>query len=251
MNKKFFLIVMLAIILFISSSVQGEFKIILNFDDGYEGVYNNAFPIMKQYDIPGVLYVVIRTIGTDNHLSIDQLKELKKVGWEIGSHTIHHNNLEMLTPQGLIQEIGDSRKQLQKLGLIDYSYASFCSPMSKWNQSIKEVAAKHYQIARGKKLFIFIKSQSPEHNTGISDNTPVINGIIPKIVVKDTALSVFKKWVDEAIEQDKPLILVFHDIADGENVYSFSPEKFKEVIEFIKQYPIITFQGLFKQYFKD
>lgn len=252
MSKKILLLLVFFLtILFPGKNIQAEFKIILNFDDGYQGVYDKAYPLMRQYNIPGVLYVIVRTIGSENHLSLEQLRELKKAGWEIGSHTIHHSNLEMLTPQGLFQEIASSRLQLQQLGLIENSYASFCTPMSKWNQDIKKIAAEHYQIVRGKKLFVFPNNQSLNTTNSSSipeaDITSTIGEVIPKIVVQETAITVFQKWLEEAIEDNIPLVLVFHDIVEGGNEYSFPPEKFKEVINLIKDYSVITFQELYQE----
>src|SRR5690554_848907 len=185
---------LITIIILTAQEAESSFRIILNFDDGYTGVYKNAFPVMQAYNIPGVLFAVIRTIGSENHLSLEEINELKKAGWEIGSHTINHSNLEMLTYDGLIQEIAVSRKKFQKLGLLTDNYASFCTPMFKWNQDIKEIAVENYQLIRSKKLFVVINENSDSPVNTVHE----LPGILLKIIVKETSLGKITAWIDEA-----------------------------------------------------
>lgn len=106
--------------------------IIITFDDSDGSQYTNAFPIMKKYGFTGVLYTVVSYIGkptglsTDpNFLTIDQLKEMAAAGWEIGSHTMTHQELTIMTNDQLYYEIVESRKVLgQELGvpILTFSY---------------------------------------------------------------------------------------------------------------------------------
>lgn len=87
-------------------------------DDGYEDVYTNLFPILKQYKFPAVIAVVGKWIEdrhpskneTDPHflkqrfLSWDQIREMTQSGLvEIASHSynLHHGILG--NPQGNMQ----------------------------------------------------------------------------------------------------------------------------------------------------
>ncbi|HLV10321.1 MAG TPA: polysaccharide deacetylase family protein [Halanaerobiales bacterium] len=238
------ILILVTTIILAAQKAESSFGIILNFDDGYSGVYENAFPIMQEHNIPGVLFAVIRTIGSKNHLSLEEIKELKKAGWEIGSHTVNHSNLEMLTHNGLIQEIADSCKKLKEHGLLNEKYASFCTPMFKWNQDIKKIAAKNYQLIRSKKIFI-VKNENSNSPVNTVHELP---GVLLKIIVKETSLKKITAWINEAQEQNIPLILVFHNIAEGGNEYYFSPKKFTAFIELIQEYPVITFENLYNNY---
>ncbi len=152
MNK--IILISLIIILFLSfqQTSVAETCLILNFDDGYQGVYLNAFLLMKNYEIPGVVFVPTATINKTNHLKLSELKELKKYGWEIGSHTVNHPNLLELTVSGIKQEIIKSKIYLSENNLINDKYASFCSPMAKWNSEIANIVNKNYHLARCDKL---------------------------------------------------------------------------------------------------
>lgn len=106
--------------------------IIISFDDSWGSQYTNAFPVMKKYGFTGVLYTVVAYIGqasglsTDpSYLTIDQLKEMAAAGWEIGSHTMTHQNLTAMNDDQVRYEVVDSRKALEaQLGLpiLTFSY---------------------------------------------------------------------------------------------------------------------------------
>jgi len=67
--------------------------VLITFDDGDQDVYQNAYPIMRQYGFVGTFYIVTSRMGAEGYVGVDQLKELIASGWEIGSHTIDHIDL--------------------------------------------------------------------------------------------------------------------------------------------------------------
>ena len=98
--------------------------VILTFDDGNEDNYTNAFPIMKQYGFTGVLYIVGTYIDQPNYLTTDQIKEMAAAGWEVGSHTMTHQQLTVMTDDQIHYEIVESRKYLeQQLGVPILTFA--------------------------------------------------------------------------------------------------------------------------------
>lgn len=230
LKKGIILVLTLLMLLLIPDSVFAQFKLILNFDDGYRGVYENAFPPLQKAGIPAVVFMPTNLIGKEKHLTLKQLIQLKKEGWEIGSHTVNHPNLAELTTEGLKYEIINSKLYLQEKGLIDGSYASFCSPMTVWNNQIKEIVRANYRVARAKRLFVFDKEVQVE--------------ALLKVILKTTRITVIQKWIEEAIRLDQPLILIFHEVAGGGNEYYFPPEKFAQLIPLIKKYDIVTLQHL-------
>lgn len=229
-NKKIILSIVLLLIISFTQTILAEFSIILNFDDAYQGVYDHAFKEMKKYNIPAVVFVITKYIDHEKHLSLKQLKELKSAGWEIGSHTINHYNLTTVIPEFLHKEIIDSKQILKNNELIDNDFASFCSPKGAWNSSIAEIVANNYTIARGDKLYIF--------------NSLKDTDIIPRVIVKTTSISRIKQWIEEYQKKEQPLILVFHEVADGGNEYFFPTNKFKELIMLLKDYKISLFKDL-------
>lgn len=61
--------------------------IVLTFDDGYDGVYSYAYPLLKRYGFHGVIFQVVGKVGAPNHLTWSQLREMVNSGvMEVGVH---------------------------------------------------------------------------------------------------------------------------------------------------------------------
>ncbi|MDP3301263.1 MAG: poly-beta-1,6-N-acetyl-D-glucosamine N-deacetylase PgaB [Sulfuricurvum sp.] len=102
--------------------------VLMTFDDGYQSVYANAYPIIKKYKIPVVIALVGswmrekenvdfdgHTIARDKFLSQEELKEMVGSGLvEIASHTHSLHKGIMGNPQGNMQPAAKTRQWLAK-----------------------------------------------------------------------------------------------------------------------------------------
>ena len=87
--------------------------VVITFDDGFESVYQNAFPIMKDFGYPGVFYIVANRIyDVPEFVNVAELKEMIAAGWEIGSHSYSHADLTK-NHSIAAKEIGQSKKDLE------------------------------------------------------------------------------------------------------------------------------------------
>ena len=69
-------------------------KILLTVDDGLLSFYENAWPILKDKNIPFILFVNTREVGSFNYMNWDQILELHKSdNVEIGNHSHSHEYL--------------------------------------------------------------------------------------------------------------------------------------------------------------
>jgi peptidoglycan/xylan/chitin deacetylase (PgdA/CDA1 family) len=89
--------------------------VIITFDDDDLDVYTVAFPIMQKYGFSGVAYVPYDYIGGDGYMSREQLLALYNAGWEVGSHSMTHRDLNSLDPDSQRFEIVESRQKLEAL----------------------------------------------------------------------------------------------------------------------------------------
>jgi peptidoglycan/xylan/chitin deacetylase (PgdA/CDA1 family) len=99
--------------------------IIITFDDGNLDNYTTAFPIMQKYGFTGVVYIVGLYMGAPQFMNTDQIKEMVSAGWEVGSHSMSHLDLNSLNPEQQRYEIIDSRRYLEnRLGVpvLTFSY---------------------------------------------------------------------------------------------------------------------------------
>ena len=68
--------------------------VMISVDDGYRSVYDVAYPILKKYGFTATLFIYIDYVGVSSQaITWDQLRELKREGFYIGSHSIAHSDL--------------------------------------------------------------------------------------------------------------------------------------------------------------
>lgn len=70
-----------------------EHPVIITFDDGHMDVYDNAFPVMKEFGFVGTFYIVSNWLGARDFVGVEQLTDMIQAGWEIGSHSKTHSDL--------------------------------------------------------------------------------------------------------------------------------------------------------------
>jgi len=68
--------------------------VMITVDDGYRSVYNVAYPLLKKYGFTATLFIYIDYVGVSSKaITWDQLRELKREGFYIGSHSASHSDL--------------------------------------------------------------------------------------------------------------------------------------------------------------
>lgn len=109
--------------------------VVLQFDDGYEDNYKYAFPILKKYRFPAMIFLISDMVGVPGFLTWDQIKEMERYGVVAGAHTRHHAYLPNLSGPELWDEIAGSKEMIEDhLGHgIDY----FCYPSGGFTEEIK------------------------------------------------------------------------------------------------------------------
>ncbi len=89
-------------------------RVVITFDDGYEGNYRYAFPILKQYGLKATFFVTVGSIGTPLMMTWQQLEQLANEGMAIESHTFTHPFLRQLGNVAVRNELEKSRNILEK-----------------------------------------------------------------------------------------------------------------------------------------
>ena len=105
--------------------------IAITFDDGFKDNYTYVLPILKEYNFPATIFIVVNEVGVppDKRLSWDEIQVMQGSGLiTFGSHTINHPNLAEVTSSETIKnEIQGSKKIIEeKLGrkVEAFSYPS-------------------------------------------------------------------------------------------------------------------------------
>lgn len=117
--------------------------VVITFDDGYEGVYRFAYPVMKQRGLSGTVFIISGMVGTKGYMTWDNIRELCRHGFTAGSHTVSHPDLTALDVHGIAREVGASRRAIA--AETGQEAIAFCYPAGRFSPLvIEEVRAAGY-----------------------------------------------------------------------------------------------------------
>ena len=86
---------------------------VLTFDDGYSDFRTRAWPVLQRHGFAATLLISTGAVGTANHLTWDELRELHAAGVEIASHGVTHRSLTALDRQTMARELADSKRLIE------------------------------------------------------------------------------------------------------------------------------------------
>lgn len=117
---------------------------VLTFDDGFEDVYQNAFPIMKERGIPFTLYLTTNPIETGEPLD-PRYPEAKPLTWDqvnemigtglvtVGAHTHTHPDLRSASRDTVAEELKRSNRLIEDRTGINPKH--FTYPWGWWTET--------------------------------------------------------------------------------------------------------------------
>ncbi|MBU3153749.1 polysaccharide deacetylase family protein [Clostridium estertheticum] len=122
-------------------------SVVITFDDGYDNNYTDMFPVLKKHKFKATIFVI--TSLTDVHsnmLTSKQLVEMDKYGIDIESHTVHHDNLKLISKDNQLKTLIESKKYLEKT--LNKTVNFFAYPYGGYNKSaIEAVKEAGYKMA--------------------------------------------------------------------------------------------------------
>lgn len=137
--------------------------VVLTFDDGFQNVYTQAFPVLAEYDFSATIFVISGYCGKLNNwagnppklpreklLNWRELKELSDRGFEIGAHTKTHPDLTKLEIAEAEKEIIESKLEIEEK--IGRKAVSFAYPYGKFGSRARQTATAHFEAACSVKL---------------------------------------------------------------------------------------------------
>lgn len=154
------------------SELPPEKVFAITFDDGYESVYSEALPRLKDYGFDANVYIVSDYCNRNNQwptqpdfvptsplLSWKQIEELSFHGFEIGAHTKTHPVLTSLSPAQIHDEIVLSKQALEHF--TGQRIKHFAYPYGAINEEVTEVVQSHFETAVSTKLGLVKPSDDP------------------------------------------------------------------------------------------
>jgi len=132
-------------------------SVVITFDDGNADVYENAYPIMKEFGYTGTIYVIAGRLKTGGYLNKDQIQKLVSEGWELGSNGMNQIaiNYHYASVWG---EVAESRKKLEKT--IGVPVETFSYPYGITDGVIQKVVKDNYKtgVTQGKSIRHILES---------------------------------------------------------------------------------------------
>jgi peptidoglycan/xylan/chitin deacetylase (PgdA/CDA1 family) len=113
-------------------------SVALTLDDGYGDDFTEAFPILRRYGLDGTLFLVTGSVGTADHVSWAEAREMLAERMEFGSHTVHHSDLTTLAEPELDRELADSKVELERQLGVPIEQIAY--PAGQYNARVKEHA---------------------------------------------------------------------------------------------------------------
>ena len=156
-------------------------KFIITFDDAYESVFINAFPILKKLGFNAYCFIVANKIGDynewDKHkdkfkkmkiMDVEQIKEWLISGFNIGSHSLDHVDLTKLSRNDKIDQIVNSKKHLNNL--FNTKIDTFAFPFGSYDDETQNIIIEYYDYAVTTKRSRFVKNK---FNNNLLPRVPV------------------------------------------------------------------------------
>ena len=122
--------------------------ILITFDDGYEGVYDYVYPILKECGFTATVFLTTGYVGTYNHwdaspgprfrhLNWKQIKEMSDDGICFGSHGVNHVFLTRQSREAVKYELETSKRILEDETGKPVHFFSY--PYGDYNKRIIEI----------------------------------------------------------------------------------------------------------------
>ena len=131
-------------------SIPGR-KVVITFDDGSMNLFEHAFPLLKEYGFTATFFIISGMLSMKNNWDIpqmprvslmgkDEIRELVKEGFEIGSHGVTHINLSKCSESQALAELTDSRKQIQDMFGVPSDFHAY--PFAEYPKNYSELCSK-------------------------------------------------------------------------------------------------------------
>jgi peptidoglycan/xylan/chitin deacetylase (PgdA/CDA1 family) len=135
-----------------------ERSIVITFDDGYQSVYSQAFPVLQRYGMTATVFLATGKDRTDRlpsmegrpMLSWDEIGEMHRGGITFGAHTLTHPDLTRLHLNQIEAEIIGSKERIEEA--LGTPVDTFAYPFGRYDERCREFVSHHFRCACSDRL---------------------------------------------------------------------------------------------------
>jgi peptidoglycan/xylan/chitin deacetylase (PgdA/CDA1 family) len=129
----------------------------ITFDDGWQSVYTQAFPVLQQFGFSATVFLTVgdRPATTPRTrlpsspgrtmLTWGQIREMQRHGIAFGAHTLTHPNLTRLPADRAEAEICTSQAAIAHA--LGVSVPTFAYPFGYYNERIRDIVSRYFTCA--------------------------------------------------------------------------------------------------------
>jgi peptidoglycan/xylan/chitin deacetylase (PgdA/CDA1 family) len=143
----------------------------VTFDDGFQSVYKEAFPVLQNY---GMSATVFPTVGEkaaakpadrlppwENRLMLSwaEIHEMHREGISFGAHTLTHPDLTRLSAERIETEVGVSKDVLEQA--LGSPVSCFAYPYGRYDRRSREIVQKFFACACSDELGLVTGGSDP------------------------------------------------------------------------------------------
>lgn len=127
-----------------------EKSVVITFDDAYQNIFTNGWPVLQEFDVPWTLFVTTDPISNTpgRYMSWDQIRQLHEAGVVIANHSTDHAHLPRRNEGESEQQwlarmrdniLGAEAKIKQEVGV---SYKLFAYPYGEYDNKLADLVAE-------------------------------------------------------------------------------------------------------------
>jgi len=146
-------------------------SIVITFDDGYQTVYEKAFPVLQSYGMSATVFLTVGKRGLmkpmDRFPSLNgrpmlnwhEIREMQRWGFNFGAHTVTHPDLTHLPLETIATEIYESQKIIEDA--LGISVPCFAYPYGLYDHPIYELVQARFACACSDRLGLVTMRSNP------------------------------------------------------------------------------------------
>ena len=130
------------------NKIKSKKEILITIDDAFESFYTDAWPYLKENEIPFILFVSTEPVGKRGYMTWKQIKEVESYNFVIiGHHSHSHEYLIDVSNEEFILDIEKANRIFFKE--LGYVPNLFSYPFGEYSKFMKDYISINFKYAFG------------------------------------------------------------------------------------------------------
>lgn len=214
-------------------------QVVFMFDDGWNSVYSDAYPLLKRYGYRGSVAVIPGMVREREYMSYDQLAQLYMAGWDILNHSYSHMEDMYFRCEEMLSDYMRAREWMGK-HFFTRGMNMIITPMGECNPYLIPLLIK-----RG-----FKSIRTSDNVLLLSRNKATYFPAKTIHLFAYVSIETVQNELMACLGSDSAVLFNLHKIdrTDDKTQTSFSPQKLVALIEFIHanedKFQVVTYSCL-------